>query len=64
MADWIDNCIGGAPKDAIRRQRGERPCAPTPTCTVCGGSGWVHTRIEDGEGAVRVQCERVWPRLS
>lgn len=64
MADWIDDFISGAAKDAMRRQRGERPGTPIPTCTACGGNGWVRTPIEDGDGTVHARCECVWPRLS
>ena len=64
MTDWIDDFIGGAAKNAARRQRGERPGAPMPTCAACGGSGRIYTLIEDGDGTVRTRCECTWPRPS
>jgi hypothetical protein len=55
--DQWDAFLAAVARNTVRRERGEQPHAPSPTCEACQGTGWVTPWFDDlGKLKMRVRC--------
>ena len=55
--DHWEAFLAAVARNTVRREHGEQPGAPSPTCEACQGTGWVTPWFDDlGKLKMRVRC--------